>query len=71
MAQCLVNDVANEMDIWDCISKILLTRSHEETDPISAYFYISALASIATGDKRETCDTQTVSPTLLQLTSKV
>jgi hypothetical protein len=33
MAQCIVNDVANGMDVWDCIAEIFLSRVHEETDP--------------------------------------
>jgi hypothetical protein len=59
MAQCLVNDVANGMDIRYCIDEIMFSRAHEETDPVSAFPGIFALARIPAGDVRETCDRST------------
>jgi hypothetical protein len=54
MAQCIVAEVAKEMDIWDCVAEILFSRTHEETDPVSSFLDISGLASIPAGDDRET-----------------
>jgi hypothetical protein len=56
MAQCIVDDVAKGMDIWDCVAKILFSRAHEETDPVSSFPDISGLASIPAGDASETSD---------------
>jgi hypothetical protein len=61
MAQCIVDDVADGMDIWDCVAEILFSRAHEETDPVSSLPDISGLASIPAGDERETGDMPTVS----------
>jgi hypothetical protein len=61
MAQCIVDDVAKGMDIWDCVAEILFSRAHEETDPVSSFPDISGLASIPAGDERETGDMPTVS----------
>jgi hypothetical protein len=49
MAQFIVNDVANGVDIWDCITEILFSRAHAENDPVSAFPDISAIASIPAG----------------------
>jgi hypothetical protein len=61
MAQCIVDDVAKGMDIWDCVAEILFSRDHDETNPVSSVADISGLACIPAGDERETGDMPTVS----------
>jgi hypothetical protein len=61
MAQCIVDDVAKGMDIWDCVAEILFSRAHEETDPVSAFPDISGSASIPAGDEGKTGDMPTAS----------
>jgi hypothetical protein len=65
MAQCIVDDVAKGIDIWDCVAEIPFSRAHEETDPVSVFPCISGLASITAGDERETGDIPTVSADFL------
>jgi hypothetical protein len=60
MAQCIVDDAAKGMDIWDCVAEILFSRAHEKTDPVSSFSDISGLASIPAGDERETGEMTTV-----------
>jgi hypothetical protein len=60
VAQC-IDDVADGMDIWDCVAEILFSRAHEVADPVSSFPDISGLASIPAGDERETGDMPTVS----------
>jgi hypothetical protein len=59
MAQGIVDDVTNGIDIWDCVAEILFPRAHEETDPVSIFPGISGLESIPAGDERETGDMPT------------
>jgi hypothetical protein len=47
MAQCIDDDVAKGMDIWDCFAEILFSRAHEETDTVSAFPDISGKAEIS------------------------
>jgi hypothetical protein len=54
MAQCIVNDVMNGMDVWDCIAEILFSRAHEENDPVSNFPDVCGLASITDRDEHET-----------------
>jgi hypothetical protein len=62
MAQCLVDDVAKGMDIWDCVAEILFSRAHEENDdPFSSFPDICGLPSIPARDERETGVKPTVS----------
>jgi hypothetical protein len=52
------------MDVWNCITEVLFSHAHEETDPVSAFPDISRLASfffIFAGDERDKCDRPTVS----------
>jgi hypothetical protein len=61
MAQCIVDDVAKGMDIWDCVAEILFSHAHEETDPVASFPDISGLASIPACDESETYFMSTVS----------
>jgi hypothetical protein len=61
VAQCIVDDVAKGMDIWDCVAEILFLRAHEENCPVSSFPDFSGLASIPAGDERETGDMPTLS----------
>jgi hypothetical protein len=61
MAQCIVDDLAKGIDIWDCVAEILFSRAQEETDLVSNFPDISGLASIPAGDESETYCTSIVS----------
>jgi hypothetical protein len=49
------------VDICDCVAKILFSRAHEGTDPVSSFLDISELVSIPAGDECETGGMPTVS----------
>jgi hypothetical protein len=61
IAQSIDDDVANGMDIWDCVTEILFLLAHEETDPVASFPEISGLASIPADDERESGQRPTVS----------
>jgi hypothetical protein len=48
-AQCIVEDVAKGMNIWDCVADI--SHAHKKTDPISSFSDLSGIASIPADDE--------------------
>jgi hypothetical protein len=71
IAQCIVDDVAKGLDIWDSVAEIFFSCAHEETDPVSNFPDISGLASIPAGDEHRQVTCQLSPLVLLQRASTV